>query len=207
MARTAANFFVGLAIIAAVTVLLAWSRPPTKAAGGRQQPASEQPVAAGAVKKNSDLLTSKVAFMRLETGDLLLAAEGHERPYLAMRIPPATCQSIEAALRNEPLVRPSAHDLFVEALGRAGIAIEAADVVELRGDTFIAILRLGCAGRHIELDSRPSDAIAIALRAGAPLRIHRRVLDGSGFAMPQSPAEGAEGELPEGILGGTSRDM
>ena len=184
MARNVYNFVLGVCVLGAVAWFLA--------AGRKER--------AGAAVPAADFLPTEIAYLRPETGDVILRARGHERPYLAMRIPPMTGYSIQAALEGTRLPRPSSHDLFVQALGCAGVRVLGADIVDERDRVFIAVLRLKCGSRTVNLDSRPSDAIAIALRAGAPVRIHRRVLDMDGLAVETE-------RLPNGVLHGTSREM
>lgn len=73
--------------------------------------------------------------------------------------------------------RPMTHDLLFTALELMGAQVEKVTISELKESTFYAIISLsGPGGRH-EIDSRPSDAIALALRADAPIYAQRAVLD------------------------------
>jgi len=89
------------------------------------------------------------------------------------------CQasSIVAILQNEggPAVR--SHQLFVDLLRGQGVSVEYARIVGLHGDTYIGALLLRAGDRSIVLDARPSDAIALALRTGAPVQLARFLLD------------------------------
>ena len=76
-------------------------------------------------------------------------------------------------------------------------------VTELKDNTFYAILHLTTDGRQIEVDSRPSDAIALAVRTEAPIFAARALLDANGIEFDQDAegdAEGATAEAEEDIL-------
>ena len=73
--------------------------------------------------------------------------------------------------------RPMTHDLLYQVMQRLGVVVERVTISELRESTFYAIISLESPSGRQEIDSRPSDAIALALRAGAPIFAHRAVLD------------------------------
>ena len=74
--------------------------------------------------------------------------------------------------------RPLTHELLHNSLEAAGATLTSVDIVRLERETFFARLRLETeAGESRDVDARPSDAIAVALRARCPLRVSRAVLD------------------------------
>lgn len=77
--------------------------------------------------------------------------------------------AIDAALRHIKPQRPMTHDLLASILQTLGVEMECAIINELRGDTYYAIIVLRWGDEVYEIDSRPSDAIAIALRLNAPI--------------------------------------
>jgi hypothetical protein len=68
--------------------------------------------------------------------------------------------------------RPMTHDLFSQTLSELGVEVKQIIVSDLAEDTFRARLRLQIDGREVDLDARPSDAIALAVRAGVPIFAH-----------------------------------
>ena len=154
----------------------------------------------------SDMLPAVVVGLSPTGEDVILKAEGHEKPYLAMRIPALTGASIASGVAREKPPRPYAHDLFVELLRLAGLRVLSVDVVDLREGVYIAVLRVEKGGRVARMDARPSDAIAIASRLGAPVRVSARLLDRSGFAVEEGPGRDAE-EPPAGIIRESRREM
>lgn len=119
----------------------------------------------------------------------------------------AEATSIASALKQVVMSRPLTHDLFYELIVQLGMTVQSIVITELRESTYFAELVLGQGDKILSLDSRPSDAIAMALRASAPIYVAERVLKqartafgAQGPAMP--PAEQPSGESsPEGASG------
>lgn len=104
----------------------------------------------------------------------------------------AEATSIASAIKQVTMARPLTHDLFYELLLELGMTVQRIMITELRDSTYFAELVLGQGERALILDSRPSDAIAMALRASAPIYVARHVLDQAqvAFANQESTSEG-----------------
>jgi len=85
--------------------------------------------------------------------------------------------SIASAIKQIAMARPLTHDLFYDLLLQLGITVQRIVITELKESTYFAELILGQGDRAIVLDARPSDAIAMALRAAAPIYVTQQVLD------------------------------
>src|SRR4051795_12983136 len=72
-------------------------------------------------------------------------------------------------LQGATTPRPMTHDLVSEMLGELDVTCTRVSVTELRDNTFFASITLAINGRELEIDSRPSDALALAVRSGAPI--------------------------------------
>jgi bifunctional DNase/RNase/anti-sigma regulatory factor (Ser/Thr protein kinase) len=72
-------------------------------------------------------------------------------------------------LQGASTPRPMTHDLLFDMLGELDVACTRVSVTELRENTFYASITLSVNGREVEIDSRPSDALALAVRSGAPI--------------------------------------
>ena len=72
-------------------------------------------------------------------------------------------------LQGATTPRPMTHDLLVDMLGELEVKCAKVQVTELRDNTFFASITLSAGGREVEIDSRPSDALALAVRSGAPI--------------------------------------
>jgi uncharacterized protein len=95
-------------------------------------------------------------------------------------------QSIAIRLYHIEFPRPLTHDLFKSAIERLGAKVTKVVIHDLVNNTFYGKLILESNGETMEIDSRPSDAIAIALRFEAPMFIEEKVLDEAGVIMPAS---------------------
>ncbi len=85
--------------------------------------------------------------------------------------------AISMALDNDVPDRPFTHDLVKNMLDRLGATVERVTIDDLWQDTFYAKITLARGAEHIEMDSRPSDALAIGLRFHAPIYAAESVLD------------------------------
>ena len=72
-------------------------------------------------------------------------------------------------LQGASTPRPMTHDLLCDMLGELDVTCKQVSVTELRENTFFASITLQANGRELEIDSRPSDALALAVRSGAPI--------------------------------------
>jgi bifunctional DNase/RNase len=101
--------------------------------------------------------------------------------------------AIARGLQGVTAERPLTHDLLIDLLERTGSRIDEVAVTELRDRTFIAELRLDGPSGHRVVSSRPSDAIALAVRVGAPVYASEDVLDEAGAVLQ----EGTISDEPE----------
>jgi bifunctional DNase/RNase len=98
---------------------------------------------------------------------LLKTVDGNK--FLPIWIGHPEAASILMKLQGASTPRPMTHDLLCEMLGELDVKCTQVAVTELRENTFFASITLSVNGREMEIDSRPSDAIALAVRAGAPI--------------------------------------
>ncbi len=85
-------------------------------------------------------------------------------------------RAIAIALENIKIPRPLTHDLIGNILHELDAKLKRVVIAELRNDTYIAFLSVESKGKELQIDSRPSDAIAIALRVKAPIFVSAQVL-------------------------------
>jgi len=94
-------------------------------------------------------------------------------------------RAIDRRVRNLASPRPMSHDLLAAVVDALGARLERVAITDLKDGTFFATLRLARDGETVEVASRPSDAIALAVRANAPIFVSEEVLREAGAA-PQS---------------------
>jgi bifunctional DNase/RNase len=95
-------------------------------------------------------------------------------------------------LQGTPTPRPMTHDLVTSMLGELNAKVEKIAVTELRDNTFYACITLRIDGSEVEIDSRPSDALALAVRADAKIFVADQVIDDSAIEFGQEPEEAGE---------------
>ncbi len=113
--------------------------------------------------------------------------------YLPIWIGSGEADAIAIKLQNVAVSRPLTHDLFNDALQRLGVTVTRVEVTALEDDVFYAVVHLNQGERTVSIDSRPSDAIALAVRCGAPVFVAEQVMDRAGI---QSEEEGPQNEAP-----------
>jgi bifunctional DNase/RNase len=99
---------------------------------------------------------------------------------LSMVIGVAEATGIAVQLQGVTPPRPLTHDLFLTLFGQLKVSLTRVVITDLRDDIYYATVHLNSAGRDLTLDSRPSDAIALAIRAKVPVLVEERVFDKSG---------------------------
>lgn len=146
----------------------------------------------------SDDIEMTLAGVRIELPSqqpiVLLREKSGER-YLPIYVGSTEASSIALVLQGQQAPRPLTHDLLRATLEDRDIRVSRVTITELRDGTFYAEIRLSGDGRESDLDARPSDAVALALRVGSPIFATARVLGQAGILMPE--AEGDEEEEVE----------
>ncbi len=110
---------------------------------------------------------------------IILREVGTER-YLPIWIGPFEADAITVALQGMEVPRPLTHDLLADMIETLGAQVSHVIVSDLRNDTFYATIVLDLHGDEIEVDSRPSDAIALAVRVNAPIFVAEHVMEQAG---------------------------
>ena len=103
--------------------------------------------------------------------------------YLPIWIGPAEADAIAVKLQDVSVPRPLTHDLLEAVVSSLGAGIDHIVVSDLNNDTFYAKIVLATQGTQKEVDCRPSDAIALAVRAKVPIFVEDGVLDKAGIVI------------------------
>lgn len=112
---------------------------------------------------------------------LLKEAEGDR--YLPIWIGAVEATAIAFALQGIQTPRPMTHDLMRDLLNQADVGVERIVISELVDQTFFAMIRVTTKGEPSEVSSRPSDAIALAVRISAPIFAAEEVLEQAGIQL------------------------
>jgi uncharacterized protein len=110
--------------------------------------------------------------------------------YLPIWIGPAEADAIAVRLQDVAVARPLTHDLIRNLIDQLGGKVAYIVVNDLSNDTFFARIILDVNGETVEIDSRPSDAIALAVRVDAPIYAEDSVLDRAGVMLDEDGQAG-----------------
>jgi hypothetical protein len=145
---------------------------------------------------------------------VLLREENRER-YLPIWIGQFEAESITIALQEIEVARPQTHDLLLKSIASLGARMIRVEVLSLKGDVFYGNLVIEANGQQINVDARPSDSIALAVRAHVPILVNQEVMREAGIVpeedildeviregseYPQGSAAGNESADTEGRL-------
>ncbi|GAB4486265.1 MAG: bifunctional nuclease family protein [Anaerolineales bacterium] len=105
--------------------------------------------------------------------------------YLPIWVGPYEAEAISVALQQIEMARPLTHDLLRNLLGIFNASLRRVEIVSLRDDIFYAVIVLESQGRTLEVDARPSDAIALAVRAHVPLLVDAELMKSAAVSPEQ----------------------
>ena len=130
--------------------------------------------------------------VHLPTGQhVVILKEKQNERYLPIWIGPFEANSIAMKIQGMAPERPITHDLMTTTFGELGIAVSRIVVTSLTEEVFFARLHLQQNGREIDVDSRPSDAIALAVRFECPIFVASEVLERAGVIPEKDEEEAA----------------
>jgi bifunctional DNase/RNase len=125
---------------------------------------------------------------------LLVLKDVTRERYLPIAIGAAEASAIAIKLMNAEVLRPLSHDLLCNVVTTLGGRITGVLIIDVVRGTFYARIMLDVEGRHVEIDARPSDAVALALRTGTPIYVEEAVLERAAFVPEPPPEEEVPGE-------------
>jgi hypothetical protein len=114
--------------------------------------------------------------------------------FLPIWIGPYEAEAITVSLQQMEVARPLTHDLLRNVLQTLGAEVQRVTITELREDVFFARIIVSVNGDTMEIDSRPSDALALAVRVHVPIFVDESVME-MAAAEPEQSVEG--GDMPE----------
>lgn len=125
----------------------------------------------------NEMVVESVRVHMLSSQHVVILRDATRERYLPIWIGPWEANAIAMKLQGVTPERPMTHDLFSQTLDELGVVVKQIIVSDLAEDTFRARLMLELDGRSLDMDARPSDAIALAVRAGVPIFATDAVLD------------------------------
>ncbi len=130
---------------------------------------------------------------------LLQESEGEGRT-LPIFIGSPEATAIAYALQGVVMPRPLTHDLMRDMLGALGVEVERVIITELRAQTYYAELHLVHGEERIVVSSRPSDAVAVAVRTESPLFVSDDLMDSEGILLALD-SEDDDDDTPDELVG------
>ena len=130
------------------------------------------------------MIEMKVMGIAIDTATgspIIVLNDKDNRKALPIWIGSAEASAITRKIENIKVTRPMTHDLIIDIVEKAGYTIDRVEINDVENETYFStIYLLSPEGKELEIDSRPSDAIAVAIRVDAPIFVSAKVLaDGS----------------------------
>ena len=137
---------------------------------------------------------------------VVILKEKESERYLPIWIGPSEADAIAVKLQGMNLPRPMTHDLLSNVIEQLGARVNSIIVNDLKNDTFFAKIILSVDGGEMEIDCRPSDAMALAVRVSVPIYADESVLDKASIMLDKESGKPLteEGEASETEGGGKS---
>jgi len=149
------------------------------------------------LRRNTMIKVHIADIYKKEGADIVLLLDSAERWILPIWIGHHEALSIAAGLRGLPMDRPMTHNFVASSLEAIGAELEEARVEALKEEIFYGIAKLRSGNRVREIDARPSDILALAVRMGSPIFVGEEVMERAGIDLGES--NGKPLKLGEGI--------
>jgi hypothetical protein len=125
---------------------------------------------------------------------LIILKDADQERFLPIWIGPFEAEAITIKLQNIEVKRPLTHDLLNTFITKFGAVVSHVLVNELRDDTYYARIVVDFDGQYMEIDSRPSDAIALAVRVNVPIFVADEVMDKASITPEEDQSDKIESE-------------
>ena len=146
--------------------------------------------------RDVEMVVESVRVHMLSSRHVVILKEQARDRYLPIWIGPWEASAIAMRLQGLAPERPLTHDLFATTLGALGATVERVTIAALAEETFHARIVLAAGDRRLEIDSRPSDALALAVRLSVPIFAAADVLEQAGLGADEASEEDEPGDRP-----------
>jgi len=141
--------------------------------------------------KMVDVVIDSVRVSLTNQQRIVILREANTERYLPIWIGPYEAEAITVALQEIEVARPQTHDLLKNVLNTLNARLIRVEVISLREDVFYGNLVVEVNDRTVNIDSRPSDALALAVRAHVPIQVSREIMDSAGM-IPEEEVQKTE---------------
>lgn len=145
-----------------------------------------------------------VRFDRISNSPVVILQDMEKKRAMPIWVGTFEAQAIALELQGTPPPRPLTHDLLKSILEQVGVELQRVVVSELKESTFYAHIDLVSGGKMLQIDSRPSDAIALALRFHKPIFVAKELFE---TALPSAPSGGRVEPASAKISGVTVQNL
>jgi uncharacterized protein len=152
-----------------------------------------------------EMVVESVRVHMLSNRHVVILKDTERERYLPIWIGPWEASAIAMKLQGLTAERPLTHDLFASALEGLGVRVDRIVISELADETYHARMYLEVDGRIVELDARPSDCVAIAVRAETRILVADEVLDQAALGADPD-ADPADDDEPGSVTGRRARE-
>ncbi len=135
---------------------------------------------------------------------IVVLREVNSERYLSIWIGPYEAEAITIALQEIEVARPQTHDLLKNMMNQLNAKLLRVEVVNLKEDVFFGNLVVEFNGQTLNIDSRPSDALALAVRAHVPILISKDVMEAAGLVPDQDLQQQQQQQEPPAPLAPTT---
>lgn len=132
----------------------------------------------------------------MSTHRVVILKDVESERYLPIWIGPCEADAITVELQEVEVARPLTHDILKNVIAALGGRVVRVEISDMKSDIFYATLVIETKGKTVEIDSRSSDALALAVRAKVPIYVHDEVMSKVAIEpeseMEENAAEGGE---------------
>ena len=139
-----------------------------------------------------ELIISGLGIDSSNNSPVILLKEKDGERVLPIWIGPSEASAIAMEMSGVKFKRPLTHDLFKQCLVELGVTMEMVYIHELKDNTYYARITIVRDGEKYELDARPSDSIALAIRMKAPIHTNEELLENASKIMPKTVTQAEE---------------
>ncbi len=123
---------------------------------------------------------------------VVILKDAESNRYLPIWIGPYEADAITIHLQDVQVPRPLTHDLVIKVINELGAKVERVVVTDLKNDTFYAHVVMTVNGKEVNIDARPSDAVAVAVRADCSIYVEDEVMERAGVTPEEESTVGDE---------------
>lgn len=129
----------------------------------------------------------------MSTHRVVILKDVESERYLPIWIGPCEADAITVELQEVEVARPLTHDILKNVISALGGKVLRVEISDLKSDIFYATVVIESRGKSVEIDSRSSDALALAVRAKVPIYVHDEVMTKAAILPESEIEEAAEG--------------